>query len=180
MSIARLEGGITESHGEIRRQHLHLHLQLRSGRLQYGKQVAARGNLFHLRNGGDFGFLERIPEIRRGGVDSTHTRTACSQARNAHHALGSRVTAQARFAFHLCAPEKSFVICSAHVSPFVPLSLAFHHEHIFFLIHSSFFHDTRTRTTIGTTRSIPRTPSAPSSSPRTPGRKAPPSRTTLA
>ena len=66
MSIARLDGGLAESYGETRRQHLHLHLQLRSGRLRNGKQVGARGNLHHLRNGGDFGFLERIPENRRG------------------------------------------------------------------------------------------------------------------
>ena len=68
MSIARLDGGITESHAEPRRQHLHLHLQLRSGRLRNDKQVGAHGNLLHhLRNGGDFGFLERIPENRRSG-----------------------------------------------------------------------------------------------------------------
>ena len=41
---------------------------------------------------------------------------------------------------------------SAHVSPFVALSPVVHHEDIFFLIHSSFHHDTRTRTTIGTRR----------------------------
>ena len=65
MSIARLDGGFTENHGETRRQHLHLHLQLRSGRLRNGKRVRAHGSLHHLRNGGDFGFLERIPENRR-------------------------------------------------------------------------------------------------------------------
>ena len=47
MSIARLDGGITESHGETRRQHLHLHLQLRSGPLRNGKRVGAHGNLHH-------------------------------------------------------------------------------------------------------------------------------------
>ena len=31
----------------------------------------------------------------------------------------------------------------------VAVSLAVHHEHMFFLLHSSFYHDTRTRTTIG-------------------------------
>ena len=65
MSIARLDGGITESHGETRLQHLHLHLQLRSGRLHNDKRVGAHGSLHHLTNGGDFGFLERIPENRR-------------------------------------------------------------------------------------------------------------------
>ena len=61
MSIARLDGGITEGLGEIRRQHLHLHLQLRSGRLRNGKRVGARGNLHHLRNGGDIGFVDCTP-----------------------------------------------------------------------------------------------------------------------
>ena len=90
----KLDGGFTESHGETRRQHLHLHLQLRSGQLRNGKRVGAHGNLY-LRNGGDFGFLLRIPENRRCSVDSTPTHnthlcsTVCSQARNAHHALGS-------------------------------------------------------------------------------------------
>ena len=54
MSIARLDGGITESYGEHRWQHLHLHLhlQLRSGQLHNGKRVGAHGSLHHLRNGG--------------------------------------------------------------------------------------------------------------------------------
>ena len=51
---------------EPRRQHLHLHLQLRSGPLRNGKRVGAHGNLHHLTTGGDFGFLERIPENRWG------------------------------------------------------------------------------------------------------------------
>ena len=88
MSIAKLDGGTTESHWETRRQHLHL--QLHSGQLHNGKRVGAHGSLHHLRNGGDFGFLKRIPENRRGVVDKTPTHnthlcsTACSQARNAH------------------------------------------------------------------------------------------------
>ena len=64
MSIARLGGGITESHGETRRQRLHL--QLRSGPLHSGKRVGTHGTLHHLRNGGDFGVLEGIPGNRRG------------------------------------------------------------------------------------------------------------------
>ena len=79
--------------GETRRQHLHL--QLRSGQLHSGERVGAHDSLHHLRNGGDFGFLERIPEKSPGGADRTPTHnthlcsTVCSQARNAHHALGS-------------------------------------------------------------------------------------------
>ena len=49
----------TESHGETRRQQPHL--QLRNG-----KRVGIHGNPHHLRNGGDVGFVERIPENRRG------------------------------------------------------------------------------------------------------------------
>ena len=76
----------------------------------------------------------------------------------------------------LCA-ENSVVIWCDHVSPSVALSVAVHHEHIIFLTHSSFYHDTRTRTAIGTARSIPRTHSASS---RSPGRIATLSRTILA
>ena len=70
-SIGKLDGGITESHGETRRQRLHL--QHRSGQLHNGKRVGTHGNLDHLRNGGDFCFLEGIPENRREGVDRTPT-----------------------------------------------------------------------------------------------------------
>ena len=54
--------------GEISWQHLllHLHLELRSGRLRNGKRDGSRGNLQHLRNGGDLGFLGRITENGRG------------------------------------------------------------------------------------------------------------------
>ena len=93
----KLVGGTTErSHGETRRQRLHL--QLRSGQLHNGKRVGTHGSLHHLRNGGDFGFLERIPENRRRGVDRTPTHNTdlccavCSQARNAIAALGSRAS----------------------------------------------------------------------------------------
>ena len=64
MSIGKQDVGSTESHGQTRRQHLHL-------QLHNGKRVGAHGNSHHLRNGGDFGFLERIPENRRASVDST-------------------------------------------------------------------------------------------------------------
>ena len=93
----RLDGGIFESHGKTRRQHLHLHLQLRRGQLHHGKRVGTHGGLHLLRNGGDLGFLERIPENRRG-VYTGHTHnnhlcsTGCSQARNAPHVLGSSHT----------------------------------------------------------------------------------------
>ena len=79
----------------------------------------------------------------------------------------------------LCAWEES-VIWSAHVSLFVALSPAIYHEHIIFLIHSSFHHDTRTRTTIRTTRSTPRIPSTSWTSPGSPSRQAAPSGITLA
>ena len=61
----------------------------------------------------------------------------CWQARNASHALGSRV------ASHLCAPEKN-LSSGLDMSSFVALSLAVHLENVIFLIHASFYHDTRT------------------------------------
>ena len=115
-----------------------------------------------------------------GTLDRTSTHnvhlcsTVCSQARNAHHALGSRAsTAQVitDCISTLCAPEKNLSSGVAHVSPFVVLSPAVYHEHIIiFLIHSSFYHDTRTR----------RTPSTSRTSPSSPSRQAAPSRITLA
>ena len=54
---------------------------------------------------------------------------------------------------HLCAPEKG-LSSGPHMShPLLLLSYLPHHEHIIFLIQSSFYHHTRTRTTIWTTRS---------------------------
>ena len=75
-----------------------------------------------------------------GCVDRTPTHnthlcsTVCSQARNAHHALGS---SHADCSIIFCAREKSLSSGVAHVSPFVFLSPAVYHEHIIFLIHSS-------------------------------------------
>ena len=71
----------------------------------------------------------------------------------------------------LCAWKES-VIWSAHVSLFVVLSPAAYHEHIIFLTHSSVYHHTRTRSTIGTTRSSPRTPRTSCTSPCSPSRQA--------
>ena len=126
VSIGRLDGGTTESHGETGRQHLHL--QLRSGQLRNGKRVGAHGSLHLLRNGGDFGFLERIPENRRG-VETRHPpkithlcSTVCSQARNAHHALGSSHT---DCSVIFCAPEKNLSYGVAHVSPLLFSHLPF-------------------------------------------------------
>ena len=79
---------------------------------------------------------------------------------------------------HLCALEKSLSSGLIHVSPFDALSPAVYHEHIFSLIHSSFYHDTWKHTTTGTTRSTPRTPSASSTSSSKPSRKASLSRRT--
>ena len=70
MSIGKLDGGTAESHGETRRQRLHL--QHRSGKTHNGRRVGAHGSLHHLINGGDVGFLEGVPENRRG-VDRTPT-----------------------------------------------------------------------------------------------------------
>ena len=53
--------------------------------------------------------------------------------------------------------KKNLSSAVAHVSPFVVLSSLAYHEHIIFLIHSSFYHSSRTRSTIGTTRTTRRT-----------------------
>ena len=89
MSIATLDGGTTESHWETRQQHLHL--QLHSGRLRNGKRVGTNGSIHHLRNGGDFGFLERIPEKRRG-VWTGHPLTKHICAAQSVHNRGTHTT----------------------------------------------------------------------------------------
>ena len=69
---------------------------------------------------------------------------------------------------HLCAPEKNLPSGMFRVSPFVVFS------HLPFTTGTSsssftpFYHDTRTRTAIGTTRSTPRTPSTSCTSSRSP------------
>ena len=88
------------------------------------------------------------------GVDRTPTHnthlcsTVCSQARNAHQALGSSHT---DCSVIFGAPEKDLSPGVAHVPPLLVASLAFHYEHVIFLILSSFHHDTRTRSMTGTT-----------------------------
>ena len=66
-----------------------------------------------------------------------------------------------RIAFHFCAPQKNLSSGVAHVSSSVVVSFAFLHEHYIFLFHSSFY-DTRTRSTIGTSRTSPRLPQSTS------------------
>ena len=80
---------------------------------------------------------------------------------------------------HLCAPEKNLSSGVAHVSSLV-YSPAVYHEHVIFLIHTSFY-DTRTRSTIGATRAtVLRTTSTSCTSPSSLSRQAAPSRITLA
>ena len=81
---------------------------------------------------------------------------------------------------HLCAPEESSHLVSHMSHPLLLSHLPFTWEHIIFLIHSSFYHDTRTRSTTGATRSPPRTPSSSCASPSSPSRQAAPSRIALA
>ena len=84
-----------------------------------------------------------------------------------------------RFAFHFCAFEKNFVIwCVAHFSSMVDLTcLSPWAPH---LLRSLFPSTTRTRSTLGTPRTPPRTPSTSRTSPRSLSRQAAPSRITLA
>ena len=183
MSIARLDDGTTEIHGETRRQHLHL--QLRSGQLHHGKRVGTHGNLQHLRNGGDFGFLERIPENRRGDADSTPTNTArtaqyslFTSAERTMNALGSRPPRLKNcivIFVRLKRVESSGVL---HVSSLVVVSPAFHHEHLIFLTHSSFY---TTQEHAAQSAQQERLQEHPvHHHPGSPSRQAAPSRTTLA
>ena len=127
-----------------------------------------------------FRFLGKNSSNSTGCVDRTPTHnthlcsTVCAQARTA-------TTRSSHTDCSVIFVRLKIVLPSgvARVSSLVD-SLAYHYEQVIFLIHSSFYHDTGTRTTIGTTRSTPRTPSASSTSPRTLGRKASLSRTTLA
>ena len=63
--------GVLQSHGETLWQRPHL--QHRSGKPHNGRRVGAHGIPHHLINGGDFGFLEGIPEKSTGCVDRTPT-----------------------------------------------------------------------------------------------------------
>ena len=154
MSIGKLDGGTTESHGETRRQRLHL--QLRSGKTHNGKRVGAHGTPHHLINGGDFGFLEGIPENRRGDVDRTLSHkthvcsTVCSQARTAQ-----LMRLAQELDCHLCAPKQVLSSCVTHVSSMVVLSRAFFHEHFLFFTYLS-YHTTRTLNTIPHISKLPR------------------------
>ena len=103
--------------------------------------------------------------------------TVCSQARNAHHALGS---SHHGLHFIFVRLKRICHLVLHIVSPLVFVSLAFHHEDVLFLIHSSFYYDTRTRSTTGTTRTTPRTPSTSRTSPSSLSRQAAPSRISLA
>ena len=78
----------------------------------------------------------------------------------------------------LCASEKNLSSDFAHVTSVFD-SPAVHHEHFIYLIHSPSYHDTRTRSTIGTTWSTPRTHSTSRTSPSSLSRQAAPSRITL-
>ena len=79
MSIGKLDGGTTESHGETRRQRLHL--QHRSGKTHKGRRAGAHGIPHYLINGGGFGFLEVFSRKSTGGVNRTRhtlTRNICA------------------------------------------------------------------------------------------------------
>ena len=71
MSIGKLDGGTTESHGATRRQRLHL--QHRSGKTHNRRRVGAHGIPHDLITGGDFGFPGTNSRKSTGGVDRTPT-----------------------------------------------------------------------------------------------------------
>ena len=117
------------------------------------------------------------------GVVTGHPLTKHICAEQSVHKRGTHTTRLAQVTriavSSLCAwkVESSGV---AHVSPVVALSPPDHFEHIIFLNHSSFYHDTRTRSTTGATRSPPRTHSSSCASPSSPSRQAAPWIITLA
>ena len=130
---------------ETRRQRLHL--QLRSGKTHNGKRVGAHGIAHHLRNGGDFGFVEGIPENRWGCRQDTHSQdTLCSQARTAQ-----LMRLAQELHCHLCAPKQVLSSGVSHVSSMVVLSRAFLHEHFLFFTYLSH----HTPRTLSTSRTSP-------------------------
>ena len=111
MSIGKSDVGTTESHGETRRQRLHF--QRRSSKLHNGngKRVGAHDFLRHLRNGGDFGFVEGIPENRRGCRQDIHSQYTSLQYSLFTSEERTRNVAQ-ELHRHLCAPEECLVMMS--------------------------------------------------------------------
>ena len=154
--IRRLDDGTLDSRGETSRQRrVHRH----NGTTLNGKQVGIRGILQDLTIGGIFlsvvdcfGFLEKnLQKIDRVCGQYTHKHCTYSAVQH-NHGLGSRSKPDLHF---IIVPQKEYCYLVSHVSSLV-VSPAFHHEPFIFLIHSSFY-DTRTRSTIGTTRATPRT-----------------------
>ena len=108
---------------------------------------------------------------------NTHLCTVCSQARNASHALGSSHTDCSVIFVRLkriCHLVRTCLTLCCSLTCRVPWTHDLPHSL------SSFYHDTRTRSTIGTTWSSPRKPSTSWTSPGSPSRQAAPSRITLA
>ena len=94
-----------EPRGEPRRQRLHL--QHRSGKTHNDKRVGAHDMPHHLINGGDFGFLEGIPENRRE-VWQGHPLTGHICAVQFDHSAHRTLNALSRpsvICKHLCAPK---------------------------------------------------------------------------
>ena len=77
MSIERLDGGITESHGETRWQHLNL--QHRSGKTHNGRRFGSHGSPHHLKNGGEFQKIDAC--VDRTPTHKTHLCSTVSSQR---------------------------------------------------------------------------------------------------
>ena len=100
-------------------------------------------------------YLDIEPDLRHAPliICGQYTHKHCTYGAAQHsHALGSRSMCDLYFIF---VSQKESCHLVPHVSSLV-VSPAFHQEHIIFLIHSSLY-DTRTRSSVGTTRAIPRT-----------------------
>ena len=129
-----------------------------------------------MRNGGDFCFLERIPENRRWCGQYTQKHCTCSALQSLHQ----RGTHIERAWLKNCTPLEKRLPSGPHMSHPLLLSHLLRAASTSSSSFTLFYHNTRTRSTIGTTRSTQRTPSTSSISPSIPGRQAAPSRATLA
>ena len=133
----------------MRPQHQQRQRQNQQFEHRNGKRVQAHGNVHHLRNGGDFLFLGKNSKKSRRCVNSTPKNTA----HTAQHGLFTSAERIARAWLKNCITS----LCAW--KEFVALAHASYHDYVIFLTHSSFYHDTRTCTAIGTTtRSTQRTP----------------------
>ena len=126
MSIAKLDGGTTESHGETRQQHLHL--QLHSGRLRNGKRVGAHVAAYIIWE--MLVISASWTEFQK--IDGAWWQDTHSQNTSAQHSLFTSAERTPRawlkshgLQCHLCAPEESSHLVSHMSHPLLLSHLPF-------------------------------------------------------